>query len=588
MVILSICGFQGAGKDTFANYLVKTHGFIKLSFAEATKDVLAIMFGWERKLLEGDTIESRQFRELEDKWWASKLGIPGLTPRKVLQMVGTDLFRKHFDDNIWVLIVEKKIISILNLNPQANIIISDARFPNEIAMIRGQGGKLINVQRNLPEWFEEYKSGTNCEQTNTLHPSETSWIREPVDYILSNKTDSIEQFEQSINIFLRDNLGLEKQTLEKQTLEKQTLEKQTLEKQTQGSYLEEKFGLVKFSNINKKKLHWVESNLLNLIEYHRGFEQFDPIKPDQYYLYTGRGPSQGTLHIGHLLGLELVKSISTELDSKIFFMIADDEKILRDSISLSEMESNVSETITQLNKIGFTDTNTTFHINSKNIGPSEYQIMIQLMGLITVEELGNIFGKKDNIGEYFYVFYQMMPCFLNRDSQCIVICGVDQDPFFRLARNFAKKLGFKPPIVLYTKNVPGLDGSEKMSTSVPLSNPIFLSDNPETIKNKIFSIKKVGAGTLDELFEFGANLESDTLIQLIRLFESEPMMINLIERAYTQGFNCEVQEDTIELEILKKIFPKKGLFTRNTKTMITTFGVRCYLSGLIQRVCSKY
>ena len=46
MTIVSICGFQGSGKDTIANYLIEKHGFIKISFAGAIKDIASIMFGW--------------------------------------------------------------------------------------------------------------------------------------------------------------------------------------------------------------------------------------------------------------------------------------------------------------------------------------------------------------------------------------------------------------------------------------------------------------------------------------------------------------------------------------------------------------
>jgi tryptophanyl-tRNA synthetase len=212
--------------------------------------------------------------------------------------------------------------------------------------------------------------------------------------------------------------------------------------------------------------------------------------------------------------------------------------------------------------------------------------MLKLMGLVTTDQLAKIFGKKDNIGEYFYVFYQLVPCFLSLKSQCVVICGIDQDPFFRLARDLARRLGFKPPIILYTKSVPGLDGSEKMSTSIPSSNPIFLSDNVETIKNKIFAVKKVGAGTLDELFEKGADLESDTLIKLARLFESDKNILALIEQGYTKGFNNLI--DSEQIDLINLMIPTKGIVTRNNKTMITTFGIRYYLTNLIVKICSKY
>ena len=73
---------------------------------------------------------------------------------------------------------------------------------------------------------------------------------------------------------------------------------------------------------DKKKISWIDANLQDLIEYHRGFEDFNSQSLDRYYLYTGRGPSQGTLHIGHLLGLKLIKGLSSQFESKIFFMIA--------------------------------------------------------------------------------------------------------------------------------------------------------------------------------------------------------------------------------------------------------------------------
>lgn len=581
MHLIAICGFQSSGKDTFANYLVNNYGYKKFSFASATKDVLAVIFGWERTLLEGDTIESRTFRETIDPWWASKLSIPDLTPRKMLQMIGTDLFRKHFNDNIWINIVEKKIIQLTNSDLTSRIIVSDCRFPNEIEMLKRLGAKLIHIQRNLPDWFEKYRGGEECEQSSKLHISEKAWIREEFNFVLINNKSTITDFESQIDEFVIKNFNIK---INIDNLNENFIE--TNDKKLRKDFLLEQFGLNKFDEKNKNKLSWIDSNLLNLIEFERGFDSFNPNNLSQYYLYTGRGPSQETLHIGHLLGLELILALSKQFDSKIFFMIADDEKILRDSIDMQKMELNVSNTLSQLNKIGFNDFNTKFHINSKDIGPNEYKIMIKLMSMVSIEQLTNIFGKKNNIGEYFYVFYQLVPCFLSPETQCVIICGIDQDPFFRLARFLGKKLGYKPPIVLYTKNVPGLDGSEKMSTSNPISNPIFLSDNIETIKNKIFSIKKVGAGTLDELFEKGANLELDTLIQLARLFESNKLILNLIEQGYSLGFDELTQMS--EIEILKSFLPPKTIITRNNKTMITTFGVRCYLTNLIIELCSKY
>ena len=209
MVIIAICGFQGVGKDIFANYLVNNYNFQKFSFATTIKDVLSDMFGWDRKLLEGDTIESRKFRETIDPWWASKLTIPDLTPRKMLQIVGTDLFRKYFHDKIWVHIIEKKIIDFLKINSSYRIIISDCRFPNEISMLKNLGAQIIHIERNLPEWFERYKNGDDFVKPLELHLSETAWIRENFDYTITNNTNDISEFELQIDSLVKDKFDID-------------------------------------------------------------------------------------------------------------------------------------------------------------------------------------------------------------------------------------------------------------------------------------------------------------------------------------------------------------------------------------------
>lgn len=207
MVFLCICGFQGSGKDTFANYLVSNYNFVKFSFASATKDIISTLFGWNRELLEGDTIESREFREKVDPWWSDKLNIPNLTPRKTLQLIGTELFRTKFHSDIWVNCVEKKILSQIQLNPNSNIIISDCRFPNEIQMLKNLGFKLIHIKRNIPSWFDKYKLGFDCDEAMKLHESETSWIREKFDYEINNQLNDIQNFYLTLNQFIEYNFN---------------------------------------------------------------------------------------------------------------------------------------------------------------------------------------------------------------------------------------------------------------------------------------------------------------------------------------------------------------------------------------------
>jgi hypothetical protein len=207
-MIVGMVGLIGSGKDTSADYLVNFHGYRRESFAGILKDAVSVVFGWDRTMLEGRTKQSREWREQVDTWWATKLNIPGLTPRWVLQQWGTEVLRKGFHDDIWIAGLENKL-----RNSNDNIVISDCRFPNEINAIRNQGGKIVWVQRGpLPDWYDYAvvaNTSTNTYSqnlakdyltTHNIHASETSWIGTKFDCIVDNNSKLDELFSQLKNL----------------------------------------------------------------------------------------------------------------------------------------------------------------------------------------------------------------------------------------------------------------------------------------------------------------------------------------------------------------------------------------------------
>lgn len=198
-MIIGICGFQSSGKDTIGDLLINEYGFCKLSFASILKDMISSMFGWSRDKLEGRTKEDREWREQIDPWWSKTLNITELSPRYMLQYFGTDLFRNHLHPDIWVKALEKQMIQLIETNK--NIVITDCRFENEINLIIRYGGKIIHIYRNLPEWFENYKMGLDCEEIKSLHISEITWIRSYVDYEVENN-GTIEELYRKIKYIL--------------------------------------------------------------------------------------------------------------------------------------------------------------------------------------------------------------------------------------------------------------------------------------------------------------------------------------------------------------------------------------------------
>lgn len=68
------------------------------------------------------------------------------------------------------------------------------------------------------------------------------------------------------------------------------------------------------------------------------------------------------------------------------------------------------------------------------------------------------------------------------DALCIIPMGIDQDPYFRMARDIAFKLKIPKPISIYSKFFPALQGfNTKMSSSDP-NSAIFLTDTPKMIE----------------------------------------------------------------------------------------------------------
>ena len=194
-MIIGLCGAQGSGKDTVANILITEYGFVKLTFASTLKDVVAILFSWPRDLLEGLTEESRLWRETVDDFWSAKLSISGFTPRKALQMIGTDLFRLHFNNDIWISIVENKIGAMLKNNPNINIVISDCRFANEFSLIKQfPDSHIITILREK-----------NYSINKLVHSSETEWVNYNFDAILQND-NSIDELKSNLKSLLSSKL----------------------------------------------------------------------------------------------------------------------------------------------------------------------------------------------------------------------------------------------------------------------------------------------------------------------------------------------------------------------------------------------
>jgi hypothetical protein len=193
-MIVGLLGFINSGKGTVATHLVENYSFRQDSFANGLKDACSAIFDWPREMLEGDTKESREWREIVDPWWSNELSIPDFSPRLALQVIGTDALRNHFHEDIWFLTLKNRI----RKNPNQHVVISDVRFPNEVKFIQEQDGALVKINRGpAPVWHDTAllanKGNSLAKEAMTktyssAHFSEWAWVGAKVDHEIDNNS----------------------------------------------------------------------------------------------------------------------------------------------------------------------------------------------------------------------------------------------------------------------------------------------------------------------------------------------------------------------------------------------------------------
>jgi len=204
--IIGCCGFIGSGKDSVARHLVQQYNFQKLSFAGALKDAVAVIFDWPREMLEGDTRESRIWRDQVDEWWAARLNMPHLTPRWTLQHWGTEVCRVGFHTDIWSASLENKLCK-----SKSDVVITDCRFPNEVDQIKKNNGKTIWIKRgSLPEWYQTGvlaaqgdRQAIEILQEKKIHASEWSWLNTDFDFVIENNGSLIDLYS-SVDVIINN------------------------------------------------------------------------------------------------------------------------------------------------------------------------------------------------------------------------------------------------------------------------------------------------------------------------------------------------------------------------------------------------
>jgi len=235
-------------------------------------------------------------------------------------------------------------------------------------------------------------------------------------------------------------------------------------------------------------------------------------KGNKVGLYTGRGPS-GHVHLGHLLPWFFCKYLQEAFDADLYFQMTDDEKFLqRDDLTLEETIALTYENALDVIACGLDPEKTHIFSDTEHIGHL-YKIALNVSKKVTYNTAKAIFGFNDsnNIGIVWYPAMQAMTCFLEseregKNTPCLIPAAIDQDPYWRMTRDIAEKLGYYKPAQIHAKFLPGLAEGGKMSSSQP-DSAIFTTDPPKKAGKKVMKAFTGGRDTVEEQRELGGRPE---------------------------------------------------------------------------------
>jgi len=179
--------------------------------------------------------------------------------------------------------------------------------------------------------------------------------------------------------------------------------------------------------------------------------------------------------------------------------------------------------------------------------PQFYQNVVKIQKCVTYNQVKGIFGFDDSspIGKIAFPAIQAAPSFNSsfpfifgdaKNVPCLIPCAIDQDPYFRMTRDVAHRMGYIKPALVHSSFFPALQGAmTKMSASDPNSS-IFLTDSPKDIKSKVNKYAfSGGQATVEEHRELGGDTAVDISYQYLTFFLEDDQKLESVGASYRSG-----------------------------------------------------
>ncbi|WPT11333.1 Tryptophan--tRNA ligase, cytoplasmic [Picochlorum sp. SENEW3] len=304
----------------------------------------------------------------------------------------------------------------------------------------------------------------------------------------------------------------------------------------------------------KRRVFFAHRDLEELLD---AYEKGEP-----FYLYTGRGPSSEALHLGHLIPFMFTKWLQDAFNVPLVIQVTDDEKYLWKNLTIEQARKLARENIKDIIACGFDVSKTFIFSDFEYMGGEFYRNVVSLQRCVTMNQIRGIFGfsTDDYIGKISFPAVQAAPSFptsfphmfgTRKDIRCLIPCAIDQDPYFRMTRDVAPRLGFLKPALIEARFFPAMQGENGKMSASDESSAIYVSDDPKTIKNKVNKYVFSGGGvTVEEHREKGANLDTDVSWKWLNFFMEDDAELSDIGKRYSSGEMLTVEIKSILSSLL--------------------------------------
>ena len=324
--------------------------------------------------------------------------------------------------------------------------------------------------------------------------------------------------------------------------------------------------LEKFKKVTGKDLHpWMKRGIFFT---HRSFDVFLDAyaNGEPVFLYTGRGPSTDAMHIGHLIPFLFTKWLQDVFDCPLVIQISDEEKAAFKQLDFNVLHEMGIKNAKEIISCGF-NPKKTFIFSNRDYRlrcPQYENFTSDMKNNTSMKLIQSIFGLQGtgNIAMYDWpvyqsaaAFYQAYPhIFGNRPAYCLVPHAIDQDPYFRLARDAASKMNLIKPCNIECTFIPPLTGQDGKMSSSKAEATLFLDDTEEILRKKIMTLCLSGADPDPEVHKKkGGNVDMDIAYQYLKYFEYDDKRLEEIKEGFTKGTISAVEIKEILVQSLYKI-----------------------------------